>query len=112
MRDVLADIVRTNFEYVRQDTWGHLAPVKDKSYSGRLVFAVGCFGNDPINPTPIVFEFDELGSSPWLFEAIQDMSYELIAKTYPEGTVVEWAGTVCNYVFSGDLKVIFNANKS
>jgi len=57
---------------VMENTWGHLAPKKDVTYRGRIVYAVGCFGNDPLNPTPLVCEFKNLDSSPWFFNAMND----------------------------------------
>ena len=83
---------------VLDDAWGHLAPKRNKTYTGRIVYAVGCFGDDPLNPTMLVCDFDGLDSSPWFFDAlnqfIQSMDNEL-------GSVYEFKGTFRNYKLNG-----------
>lgn len=49
---------------VMAHTWGHLAPKKNKAYRGHIVFAIGCFGSDHLNPTALACEFSDLDSSP------------------------------------------------
>lgn len=46
------------------NAWGHLAPAPRKVYSGSIVFATGCFGDDTI----INYEFGGLSDSPWLYD--------------------------------------------
>lgn len=92
---------------VLADTWGHLAPKKNKTYPGRIVYAVGCFGDDPLNPTAIVCEFDGLDSSPWFFEAMTDF---IGAQEGEPGFVYEFTGTFRNYEFKGHIKPLLDAN--
>lgn len=47
----------------------HLAPKKDKRYKGRIIYAIGCFGDDPLNPTVLSCKLRGLDSSPWFFDA-------------------------------------------
>ena len=85
---------------VMVDTWGHLAPKKNTTYRGHFVFAVGCFGSDHLNPTAIECEFndpeEELESSPWFYEALNDFMQEMDTEA---GGVYRWEGTFRNYTF-------------
>lgn len=85
---------------VYEATWGHLAPKKHKAYRGHIIFALGCFGNDPLNPTVLTCEIG-LDSSPWFFEAVTDF----VASTGgEEGGVYRWDGTFRNYEFKGSVR--------
>ena len=93
-------------ERVMQETWGHLAPQKNKTYAGRIVYAVGAFGDDPLNPTMLVCEFKGLDDSPWFFDAVA----EFIGSRSQEnetGNVYEFRGTFRNYKFFG-VTVVLN----
>lgn len=85
---------------VYKATWGHLAPRRHKAYSGHIVFAVGCFGSDPLNPTVIACEIG-LDSSPWFFDALTDFVASLKGD---EGGVYRWDGTFKNYEFKGSVR--------
>ncbi len=50
------------------DTWGHLRPVKDKIYSGYILYTVGCFGDIVC----IESKFEELPDSPWFYEDLRE----------------------------------------
>jgi len=93
---------------IMSQTWGHLAPKKNKTYKGRIVFAVGCFGDDPLNPTALFCEFDGLDSSPWFFDALADFIAEQESEA---GCVYEFKGTFRNYVFKGRIITLLNANE-
>lgn len=101
--DVFIPIEQANREIVRQNTWGHLAPKKDKRYKGRIVYAVGCFGDDPLNPTVLSCDLGNLDSSPWFFDALMDFLGKQEKKA---GCVYEFIGTFCNYAFRGKIKTI------
>lgn len=110
MTDVFAPVQAAYREAVLQSTWGHLAPKRNKSYRGSVVFAVGCFGGDPLNPTILSAEFSGLEDSPWLYEALQ----ELVANhrdyggteqyTHEPGGVYRWTGVFRNYRFEGSIE--------
>lgn len=53
---------------VMQDTWGHLAPKKGRSYKGYMIWAYGGWGEIVL----LDAAFTNLNDSPWLFEAMQD----------------------------------------
>ena len=107
----LADaFAQTNALYraqVRADTWGHLAPVKNKSYRGTLVYAVGCLGNDPLNPIALSCEFESLDSSPWFYDAVQEF---MQSRDNASGCVYEFKGTFKNYKFKGTVRTVFTTN--
>lgn len=98
---------------VLADTWGHLAPLRNKTYRGHVVFAVGCFGSDDLNPTIIECELESrdgvsLDSSPWFYDSVTDFVGEFVgiddsgeAKT---GGVYRWEGTFRNYKWTGKLR--------
>lgn len=93
--DTLASIDAHNCREQLKETWGHLAPVKNRTYKGRVVYAVGCFGDDELNPTPLVADFRGLDSSPWFYEALCEFIGELEGNE--SGCVYEWTGTLRNY---------------
>lgn len=96
--DTLAGITAHNHEIVSQATWGHLAPKKNTTYRGHVVFAVGCFGSDLLNPTTLECELSGLDSSPWFYDALHKFLGTL---EFEEGGVYRWEGTFRNYKFKG-----------
>lgn len=103
---------------VMAETWGHLAPKKNKAYRGRFVYAVGVFGSDDLNPMPIFCEFSDLESSPWFYDALGDFIEILRGSELDEegikhgkpGCVYEWTGTFRNYSWCGKIRQVFDAN--
>lgn len=86
---------------VLKATWGHLAPKQNKVYRGYVVFAVGCFGSDHLNPTAIECELGNLEGSPWFFDALCEFLQSLETEA---GGVYRWNGTFRNYEFTGTLQ--------
>lgn len=115
-------------EDVKRATWGHLAPQKNKVYKGHIVFAVGCYGDDPLNPVVLACSFkdrqgQELTDSPWFFDSLSDFVGEFVGLDnqnafgieQPEplhpcqaGGVYRWEGTFRNYLFRGDLRQLYS----
>lgn len=87
-------------EQVMQATWGHLAPQRNIAYPGSIVFAVGCYGSDPLNPTVLSCGFKDLDDSPWFFDA---MSEFLSSRTFKPGAVYRFDGSFKNYRFRGKI---------
>jgi hypothetical protein len=96
-------------EAVMQDTWGHLAPKKNKIYKGRVVFAIGCYDSGDLNPTPLTSDFEDLSSSPWFYDALHDFLRNLPEKYRETGCVYEWVGTFKNYQLEGKINTIFSS---
>jgi hypothetical protein len=82
-------------------TWGHLAPIKNATYEGKLIWAVGCFAQDELNPTVLVSDFINLDDSPWCYQATLEF-----VRQYPgneSGCVYEFNGIFRNYEFIGSV---------
>lgn len=93
---------------VMEETWGHLAPKKNKTYKGFIVFAVGCYGNDPLNPVILLCEFKDLDASPWFFDAMSDF----LANHKEEiGNVYRFDGSFRNYLFKGKIKGVWTGKE-
>ncbi len=103
--DVFASAEVVYKERQMQATWGHLAPVRNKKYRGRIVYAVGCYCG-----TPVILhcEFKDLPDSPWLYEHVQNFMF---AQEGEEGCVYEFVGFFRNYEFEGTVRVIQDTNK-
>lgn len=86
---------------VMESTWGHLAPKRNKKYRGHIVFAIGCFGSDHLNPTALRCELEGLASSPWFFDAMSDFLQSLETEA---GGVYRFDGEFRNYEFSGKVR--------
>lgn len=89
-------IEEANFKAVQEETWGHLAPKKNQTYPGTMLFSLTAFGDYVI----IDADFGELPSSPWIFEA---MTAFVVAHATEEGAVYKFEGTFRNYEFKGPI---------
>lgn len=118
MAEAFAPVDAHYHAQVMEATWGHLSPKRNKTYRGYFVFAVGCFGDDPLNPTVLSCEFKDLDDSPWFFDSLADFigadqfSYpsfdgERMIETprqFPEGGVYRFDGIFRNYKFKGTFR--------
>ena len=100
MADAFAPVDAKHKDNVMQSTWGHLAPKKNKSYKGTIVFAIGCYGN---STTVLSVEFKDLDDSPWLYEAIHEFLFEQDTEV---GNVYMFTGALKNYKFVGKVQRI------
>lgn len=105
-KEVYAPIEARHRAQVMKMTWGHLAPRKNKAYRGHIVFAVGCFGDDPLNPTMLSAEFKGLDDSPWFFDAMRDFTE---AQKGDPGNVYRFDGTFRNYDFVGKITTVYSS---
>jgi hypothetical protein len=101
LADVFVPVEAHYRTQVLKATWGHLAPRKNKTYRGSVVFALGCFDNGHLNPTPLTCEFEGLDDSPWFYEALIEFLQTLGGD---EGGVYRWDGTFLNYEFRGAVE--------
>ena len=110
--DAFAPAIAAQRSAVIADTWGHLAPERNRRYPGRVVFAVGCY--DSCNPVILASHFAGLDDSPWLYEHLTDFVQGLVSDNRDEraGHVYEWTGTVRNYKFSGKVKLLADTSAS
>ena len=96
-----------------QDTWGHLAPKKGRSYKGYMIWAYSGYGDI----TLLDAAFKKLSDSPWLYEAMQ----EYIGENLDGEGVYKWLGQFSKvdddcYCFGGkierlDFKDLFTGNE-
>ncbi len=109
MREAFAPVEAHYKNLVMEVTWGHLAPKKNVTYRGRVTYAVGCYGNDPLNPTTLVHDWPKgPNSSPWFYEALHDTLREFKNE---EGCVYEVQMTFRNYQFWCQRRLVLDANK-
>lgn len=87
---------------VLKDTWGHLAPNRNKIYRGHIVFTITTYGDMVI----IDKSFVDLPDSPWFFDAMNEFVFE-DWRSLPEGAVLRWEGTFKNYRFEGLTTTIY-----
>jgi hypothetical protein len=100
MEEAFAPIEAAYREQVRAATWGHLAPKKNLTYNGRIVFAFGVYESGELNPVVIASDFDhDLDGGPWFYEAVHAFLDDFTPGE--PGRVYEWRGTFRNYKFKG-----------
>jgi hypothetical protein len=109
MDEVWAPINARYKAQVFAETWGHLAPSKNKTYRGSIVFAVGIYGGDDLNPTMLACEFAGLDDSPWFFDACTNF---LSSAEYKAGNVYRFDGSFRNYKFAGRITQVFSGEAS
>jgi hypothetical protein len=96
---------------IMQETWGHLAPKRNRTYYGSITFAIGIFGDDELNPTPLSCNFstqggEELDSSPWFYDHMADFlsNYACEDRENRAGKIFKFEGTFRNYEFKGTIR--------
>lgn len=99
-------------EAVLQQTWGHLAPRRNKKYHGRIVYSFGVFDSGHLNPTVLVCALADLDSSPWFYDNL----HEFLDKEAPKvednvGKVFEWKGYFRNYRWCGTFRQLHDLNE-
>jgi hypothetical protein len=57
---------------VMQETWGHLAGQRGRSYDGSVVYALGRYGDLAV----ITAEFQDLPDSPWFYEHLHEWIWD------------------------------------
>jgi hypothetical protein len=116
LADVGALIEADNRRIVMAATWGHLAPERNKTYRGHIVWALGIHGSDYLNPMVLELEMGELPSSPWFYEAMQDFLSEVHREkngkywscsereAETSGRIYRWDGSFRNYSWCGKVR--------
>ena len=103
--ETFAPINAANRQAVFANTWGHLAPEKNVSYKGKILFCNSGYTNTSV--ALIDSYFENLSDSPWLYDAINDYIYEQ-SKELPEGAVYVIHATLRNYRFYGKPKKVYS----
>lgn len=106
--DTLAKAEAPYIRAVFNETWGHLAPKRNKTYKGRIVYAIGCYDSGHLNPTPITVELPGMDDSPYFYEAINEWLQDIEEEFREEGCVYEVVGHFKNYKFVGAINLILN----
>lgn len=79
---------------VYAETFGHMAPRRDRTYKCDVTFCLTCYGDY------IVIDTNGLPSSPWMYEAVHDFAADNAGE---EGEIYKFVGTFRNYVFNGSI---------
>ncbi len=101
-REMIVDVyAERKKRQVMQDTWGHLAPKKGKSYKGYMIWAYGGWGETVL----LEANFKRLSDSPWLFAAMQ----KYIGEHLDGEGLYRWEGQFSKldsdtYCFGGKIK--------
>lgn len=101
IQDAFAPVYAEYQMCVIEDTWGHLAPIRNKKYRGHIVFAAGQYDCGDLNPTAIESEFDGLENSPWEYEAVTNF---MRVQKVECGKVYRFDGYFRNYKFVGTVR--------
>jgi len=124
MADVFALIDAVYREQVKGETWGHLAPKRNAKYHGRIVWAIGIYDSGELNPTPLHCELTsktagDLSDSPWFYDAIMEWlskpnidAFHKHERPYKCGCVYEFTGYFMNYEFVGNIREVFNSERT
>jgi hypothetical protein len=111
-----AKIEADNRRIVMAATWGHLAPERNKTYRGHIVWALGIHGSDYLNPMVLECEMGDLPSSPWFYEAMNDFLGEVHKEkngkywscsereAETSGRIYRWDGSFRNYSWCGKVR--------
>lgn len=106
----LAEAEAPYIRAVFNETWGHFAPKRNKTYKGRIVYAIGCYDHDVHNPTPLVVDMPGAGDGPYFYEAVNEWLSDLDEKFRQEGCIYEFLGNFKNYKFTGEISLILNTS--
>lgn len=101
MDAAMAPVRLRNKQSAYKATWGHLAPERNRTYRGYIVFTISAFGDMVV----IDSDFADLPDSPWLFDAVHDFAFE--DEMLIHGAVYRWTGSLRNYRFRGVRTLLY-----
>lgn len=104
--ETFAPIDAANREKINQATWGHLAPVKNTSYKGQILFTSTAYNSGTI--ILIDSSFENLDDSPWLYDFIHEWLNK--CQNIEHGAVYQLNCTFRNYRLYGNPKLIHKIN--
>lgn len=104
--ETFAPIAAKYREDVMQATWGHLAPMKNTSYKGVVLFTSTAYNSGRI--VLIDSNFENLDDSPWFY----DFLYEWLNKcpNIERGGIYQVNCTFRNYRMYGTPKLLHKLN--
>lgn len=86
------------------ETWGHLAPEKNVSYKGKILFCVSGYGYT--GTALIDSKFEKLDDSPWLYDAIDKYINDF--ESLDDGCIYQIDCTFRNYRLYGKPKKVYS----
>jgi hypothetical protein len=90
---------------ILKDTWGHLAPSKNRTYRGYIVFSIAGYGGDMVI---LDADFVGLPGSPWFFDAMHHFVFgEPQWSDLIDGAVYRFEGSFRNYRFRGKRTILY-----
>jgi len=108
LEDAFAPIYAQYRADIQRATWGHLAPTKNKTYSGYIVWALDLYDSGYLNPKVLACEMRDLPDSPWFYSAMIEFLQSLTEQNdnrkqeeETAGKVYRWDGTFKNYKWKG-----------
>lgn len=90
LADAFAPVEALNREIVLHNTFGHLAPVPGKKYSGTILVAQSEYGDNMIFSA----DFGDLPDSPWLYD---DMNDFIESAPNERPAIFKWSGWYVRY---------------
>lgn len=106
---VYAPVEQYNYNVVIQNTWGHLAPNKNTTYRGEILFCKSAYRSGSI--ILIDTKCDELDDSPWIYEAYHEY-LNSIDNGLEYGTVYKLSFTMRNFRFWGKITDKYQLTKT
>lgn len=115
MEEAMAPAEARYREYIMTETWGHLAPKRNKTYTGEIIWALDLYDSGYLNPKVLKCELGDLPDSPWFYSAMMDFLRSLTDRPDGDnrkqedettGRLYIWKGTFRNYKFSGTFQQI------
>ena len=103
--DAFRPIEEANRETVLENTWGDLAPEKNMTYPGKIVWGTSAYAAEG---TCVMFcEFEGLDDSPWFYDVLQDFVCD---HSKEDGCIYEFTGHFRNYKFVGKVRKVQDYN--
>lgn len=103
-KDVWESVEEKYKSSVLAQTFGHLAPNKNATYTGSITFSVGMFGDEVsiLKCSFIHKDGSKIYPSPWFYDSLHDELCHIVDDTpLKSGDVYRWDGTFRNYKFKG-----------
>lgn len=101
--ETFAPIEARDRERVLQNTWGHLAPKKNTTYRGEILFCKSEYNSGSIT---LVSSKMGIDSSPWFYDSVHEFLYSFDG--LEEGYVYKINATWRNYKWWGKPEKVYS----